>query len=135
MRAFKFFHGFRGGDPRAWLLTIVRNTVYSSLRGKQRQPTLESDIEMERFEDLTVNPTVLLERAANIEAVRAAIAQLTPEFREVIVLREMENFSYKEIADITGVRVGTVMSRLSRGRRELHRILAQSETAPGEAAL
>jgi len=92
-------------------------------------------MEMERFEDLTVNPTVLLERAANIEAVRAAIAQLTREFREVIVLREMENFSYKEIADITGVRVGTVMSRLSRGRRELHRILAQSEPAPGEAAL
>jgi RNA polymerase sigma-70 factor (ECF subfamily) len=135
LRAFKFFHGFRGGDPRAWLLTIVRNTVYSSLRGKQRQPILQSDEEMERFEDLTVNPTVLLERAANIEAVRAAIAQLTPEFREVIVLREMENFSYKEIADITGVRLGTVMSRLSRGRRELHRILAPSETVSGEAAL
>jgi RNA polymerase sigma-70 factor (ECF subfamily) len=70
-------------------------------------------------------------RSANIEAVRAAIAQLPPEFRETVVLREMENYSYKEIADIIGVQIGTVMSRLARGRRQLQRILSQSENSPG----
>jgi RNA polymerase sigma-70 factor (ECF subfamily) len=66
--------------------------------------------------------------------VRAAIAQLSPEFREAIVLREMENYSYKEIAGIVGVQIGTVMSRLARGRRQLHRILCQGENSSGGIA-
>ena len=83
------------------------------------------------LEDVSVNPGQLLERNATIELVRAAIAQLAPEFREAIVLREMEGFSYKEIADVAGVRIGTVMSRLARGRRELQRILAKEQGASG----
>jgi RNA polymerase sigma-70 factor (ECF subfamily) len=136
LRAFKFFGGFRGGDARSWLLTIVRNTVYSWLQRRQKgEHVFQSEEEMEKFEDASVNPEQLLARSANIEAVRAAIAQLSPEFREALVLREMENYSYKEIADITGVQVGTVMSRLARGRRQLQRILTQSEnTSEGIAS-
>jgi RNA polymerase sigma-70 factor (ECF subfamily) len=131
LRAFKFFGGFRGGDARSWLLTIVRNTVYSWLQRRQKgEDVFQSEEEMEKFEDASVNPEQLLARSANIETVRAAIAQLSPEFREALVLREMENYSYKEIADITGVQIGTVMSRLARGRRQLQRILTQSENTP-----
>ena len=135
LRAFKFFGGFRGGDARAWLLTIVRNTVYSWLQRHQKgEHILQPEEEMEKFEDVSVNPEQLLARSANIEAVRAAIAELSPEYREAVVLREMENYSYKEIADITGVQIGTVMSRLARGRRQLQRILVQSENTSGGIA-
>ena len=125
LRALKFFGNFRGGDARAWLLTIVRNTAYT------RDQVLQAEQEMEKFEDASVNPGQLLERSANIELVRDAIAQLPAEFREAVVLREMESLSYKEIADITGVRIGTVMSRLSRGRRQLQFILSQNEEISG----
>jgi RNA polymerase sigma factor (sigma-70 family) len=126
LRAFKFFHGFRGGDARAWLLTIVRNTCYTSLQRQRTAPhVFEDEDQLETAEDVSVNPAQLLERSANIELVRGAIAQLAPEFREAIVLREMEGFSYKEIAEITNVRIGTVMSRLARGRAELQRILTK----------
>jgi RNA polymerase sigma-70 factor (ECF subfamily) len=125
LRAFKFFGGFRGGDARAWLLTIVRNTAFTWLqRRRTTEHVFEDEDELEKLEDVSVNPAELLERSANVEMVRGAIAQLAPEFREAIVLREMEGFSYKEIADIAGIRIGTVMSRLARGRRELQRILA-----------
>ena len=88
----------------------------------------------ERKNDFRHHPDQLFARNANIEAVRAAIAQLPAEFREAVVLREMENYSYKEIADITGVQIGTVMSRLARGRRHLQRILCQSENTSGGIA-
>jgi len=132
LRAFKFFGGFRGGDARAWLLKIVRNTVYTWLqRRRTSEQIFKDEDEIELLEDVSVNPGQLLERTATIELVRAAIVQLAPEFREAIVLREMEGFSYKEIADIAGVRIGTVMSRLARGRRELQRILAKEHDASG----
>jgi RNA polymerase sigma-70 factor (ECF subfamily) len=128
LRAFRFFGNFRGGNPRAWLLTIVRNTVYTWFKQRQAHDrVLQADEAMEEFEDVAVNPAVLLERTANIELVRDAIAQLPTEFREAIVLREMENLSYKEIADIAGVRIGTVMSRIARGRRQLQIILTQGQ--------
>ena len=132
LRAFKFFSGFRGGDARAWLLTIVRNTVYTWLqRRRTTEQVFEDESELDRVEDVSVNPARLLERSATVELVRAALAQLAPEFREAVVLREMEGFSYKEIADITGVPIGTVMSRLARGRRELQRILLEGERGSG----
>ncbi len=135
LRALRFFGNFRGGDARAWLLTIVRNTVYTWLKRRQtRNHLLQAEEDMEKFEDVSVNPEQLLERSANIKLVRDAIAQLPAEFREVVVLREMENFSYKEIADIVGVRIGTVMSRLARGRRQLQLILSQSRDISGGRA-
>jgi RNA polymerase sigma-70 factor (ECF subfamily) len=135
LRALKFFGNFRGGDPRAWLLTIVRNTVYSWFKRRQsRDHVLEVEEQIDQFEDVSVNPAQLLERSANIELVRDAIAQLPTEFREAVVLREMENLSYKEIADITGVRIGTVMSRLARGRAQLQLILSRHPEISGGRA-
>lgn len=132
LRALKFFGNFRGGDARAWLLTIVRNTTYTSLRRSQkRDHVFDSDDKIDKLEDPSPNPGQILERAANIEAVREAISQLPAEFREVVVLREMENFSYKEIADIAAVPIGTVMSRLARARRQLQLILSQNKNITG----
>lgn len=133
LRAFKFFGRYRGGDARSWVLAIVRNTAYTSLRKREtREQFLESEIE--NLEDPSPNAEQILERAADIQTVRAAIAQLPTEFREVIVLREMENFSYKDIADLVGVPIGTVMSRLSRGRRELQRIIVENGKVVGGVA-
>lgn len=123
LRAFKSFSRFRGGDARSWLLTIVRNAAYTALRKRgAREQFLDSEI-LDSVADTGPSAEQILERAANIEAVRAAIAQLPADYREVIVLREMENFSYKEIADMVGLPIGTVMSRLARGRRALQEFL------------
>ena len=130
LRAVKFFEGFRGGNPRAWLLTIVRNTSYTWLK-KRGAAHMHASIDDEEFEleDVAANPQQLEMAMDNVERMRAAIDQLPPEFREVIVLREMEEYSYKEIADIADVPIGTVMSRLARGRQQLRMILC-AETPP-----
>ena len=132
LRAVKFFDSFRGGNPRAWLLTIVRNTSYTWLKRRNAghaQFNLD-DTEFE-VEDHATNPATLQAAMANVERVRNAIARLPPEFREIIVLREMEDYSYKEIADIVQVPVGTVMSRLARGRKQLQKILCAETQTPG----
>jgi RNA polymerase sigma-70 factor (ECF subfamily) len=120
LRAVKFFNSFRGGNPRAWLLTIVRNTSYTWLKrrnaGHAQLNLDDGDLEIE---DHAANPATLQAAMANVEKVRSAIARLPAEFRELIVLREMEDYSYKEIADIAEVPVGTVMSRLARARDRL----------------
>ena len=120
LRAFKFFDGFRGDNARAWLLTIVRNSFYNWLQ-KNRRPEITSHL------DETVDEVALPETAetfsADADAVRHAIAGLPVEFREAVVLREMEGFSYKEIADLAGVPIGTVMSRLARARKLLQKQL------------
>jgi len=130
LRAVKFFEGFRGGNPRAWLLTIVRNTSYTWLK-KRGAAHMHASIDDEEFEleDVAANPQQLEMAMDNVERMRAAIDQLPPEYREVIVLREMEEYSYKEIADIADVPIGTVMSRLARGRQQLRMILC-AETQP-----
>ncbi len=134
LRAVKFFDSFRGGNPRAWLLTIVRNTSYTWLKrrhdGHAQFSLDDGDFEIE---DPAVNPAALQATMANVEKVRSAIAQLPPEFREIIVLREMEDYSYKEIADMAEVPVGTVMSRLARGRKQLQKLLcAETQTPEGQ---
>jgi RNA polymerase sigma-70 factor (ECF subfamily) len=124
LRALKFFSGFRGGNSRAWFLTIVRNTFYNWLeKNRPHEISTAGDEELLTVEDPTVNPELLLARSANVEAVRGAIEQLPVEFREITVLRELEECSYKEIADIAGVPIGTVMSRLARARKQLQLIL------------
>ncbi len=82
-------------------------------------------------EDPSVNPEMLIARSANVEAVRAAIGRLPAEFREITVLRELEECSYKEIAEIAGVPIGTVMSRLARARRQLQEILTATPEIGG----
>ena len=125
LRAFKFFGSFRGDNARAWLLTIVRNTFYDWLR-KNRPAEMAGELNEEALavEDLSANAEAVYLRLADAGAVRRAISELPLEFREVIVLREMEGFSYKEIADLSGVPMGTVMSRLARARKLLQQNLA-----------
>jgi RNA polymerase sigma-70 factor (ECF subfamily) len=132
LRAFKFFGGFRGGDARSWLLTIVRRTAWSWLQSNRRhEEAVEFDEDLHGGEDLSSNPEETLARAGDAESVRQAIAALPAVFREVLVLRELEGCSYKEIADIAGVPVGTVMSRLTRARRQLQAALS-SPTPSGD---
>jgi len=125
LRAFKFFGGYRGGESRTWLLTIVRNTCYTWLqRNRARELTDSID---ETHQEVTLNfdnPELRLLQAADTQMVRAAVAELPIEFREVVVMRELEELSYKEIATIADLPIGTVMSRLARGRKRLHSLLA-----------
>ena len=131
LRAFKFFGSFRGENARAWLLTIVRNTFYHWLQ-KNRRPEMAGELDDEAMavEDVSVNADALNLRLGDVAAVRRAVEELPVEFREMIVLREMEGFSYKEIADLSDVPIGTVMSRLARGRKQLQKRLA-GEFKPG----
>jgi RNA polymerase sigma-70 factor, ECF subfamily len=131
LRAFKFFGGFHGEDARAWLLTIVRNTFYTWLR-KNRPPanTIEMNDETLDIEDVSASPAAVHPQFADADTVRRAIAELPLEFREIVILREMEGFSYKEIADLAEVPMGTVMSRLARARKLLLKSLTR-EFNPG----
>ncbi len=125
MRAFRFFSGFRNGSPRAWLLSIVRNTCHTWLQRHRNHPAMvEFDEDLHDLADPAPAPDALLLQQAGIEAVRDAIGRLPVEFREVVILREMEGCSYKDIAEIAGIPVGTVMSRLARARRQLFEALA-----------
>ena len=123
LRALRYFAGFRGGasgEGRAWLLAIVRNTAYT-WRQRHRADTLTTEFDEERHSESVADrhPGAAVEAQSQRAALRRAIDDLPPEFREVIVLRELEGLSYKEISDVAGVPVGTVMSRLSRARRRL----------------
>ena len=126
VRAFRFIGGHRGGEGRAWLLTIVRNTAFSWLK-KNRPHAVVSidDDELAQIEDQTVTANGVF--SADKNSLRAALEALPLEFREAIVLRELEGLSYKEIADVAEVPVGTVMSRLARARRQLQNHFAQKE--------
>jgi len=120
LRALRFFDGFRGGDSRAWLLKIVRNTSYSWLR-KNRPATFaeEFDETLHSTENTTANAETQLLSRAETDRLKKALETLPLAFREVLVLREIEGLSYKEIADVTGAAMGTVMSSLSRARQKL----------------
>ena len=127
LRALKSFEGFRGGDPRAWLLTIVRNSCYTWLE-QNRLPELTTPFEEEIHtpEEHSQSPEAFLLENADASRVKGALEELPPEFREAIVLRELEGMSYKEIAELCGIPVGTVMSRLARARQRLERYLTGS---------
>jgi len=126
LRAFKFFEGFHGGNSRSWLLSIVRNTTYTWLQ-KNRRPELATvfDEEKHDVEDTASNPEVLLLKNADRQEIMKAVEELPVEFREAMILRELEGMSYREIADMTDVPVGTVMSRLARARKRLQQSLGQ----------
>jgi RNA polymerase sigma-70 factor, ECF subfamily len=127
LRALKYFEGFRGtegGDGRAWLLAIVRNTAFTwRRRYRLEASTAEFDEQLHSEAVAEVHPEAALLGASARESLHQALDRLPPEFREVIVLRELQGLSYKEIGDVTGVPVGTVMSRLSRARSRLQRAL------------
>jgi RNA polymerase sigma-70 factor (ECF subfamily) len=125
LRACRFFHGFHGGDARAWLLQIVRNTCYSWLE-KNRPMELSTEFNEELHLRACATPETLAMAGDDRKRLGLALETLPPRFREVLVLRELEGCSYKEIAAITSVPIGTVMSSLSRARRQLHSALANS---------
>jgi RNA polymerase sigma factor (sigma-70 family) len=120
LRALRFFGGFQGTDARAWLLTIVRNTCYTWLK-RNRSVELSGD-----FDEIVLtkesdepDPEASHVLKVQVQLINEAIERLPIEFREVVILRELEELSYKEIAAITGIPIGTVMSRLSRARKRL----------------
>jgi RNA polymerase sigma-70 factor (ECF subfamily) len=128
LRAWRYFAGFRGGDERAWLLTIVRHCCYTWRRTRRDAENVSYDEETHGL-DTTTNRFPTDARAigdSERSNLASALAELPREFREVLVLREVEGFSYREIARIAGVPVGTVMSRLARARDRLRRVLKRT---------
>ncbi len=116
-RALTYAHSFRGDNARAWLLQIVRNTAYAALRART---AASAEIAVpEDIEDHADTPEAALEKHQGLRQLDAALASLPDELRECLVLRELEDFSYKEIVQATGVPMGTVMSRLWRARQAL----------------
>lgn len=123
LRALRFFGGFRGANVRPWLLTIVRHACYAWLQSRRPADLSElSADELDASGALTgpdLNPETLAIRSAEAAQLNDAISALPVAFREALILREMEDMSYREISQITQVPIGTVMSRLSRARRLL----------------
>jgi len=124
LRAFRFFPGFRGGDARAWLMKIVRNTCYTWLQANRPlQEAAEFDENVFPPDRHAPNPEEAVLQNDSDTLVRKALDRLPTSFREVLILREIEGMSYTEIADITGMPTGTVMSSLSRARGRLRQAL------------
>ena len=117
LRALKYFGSYRGGDPRAWLLAIVRNEC----RTRRERGAPSEPFEDERHSPESASADALALETEAKETLREALDLLPAEFREVIVLREIQGLSYQEIADIVKAPIGTVMSRLSRGRARLEK--------------
>ena len=134
LRALKFFGGFHGEDGRAWLLGIVRNTTYTWMQ-RNRSPELNMPLDDEMYEVKSddLNPEALLLQKAAAQLLRQAVEELPLEFREVLVLRELDEMSYKQIAVVADLPLGTVMSRLARARRRLQQILASHTQAEGSS--
>jgi RNA polymerase sigma-70 factor (ECF subfamily) len=127
LRACRFFASFRGGDARAWLLQIVRNTCYTWLE-KNRPMELSVEFDEELHLHSCPTPETIAIACDDRERLTRALQSLPPRFREVLVLRELEGCSYKEIAAITSIPMGTVMSSLSRARRQLRFVLGNSSS-------
>lgn len=127
LRAVRHFGGFRGGDARAWLLSIVRNTCFTHLRRRGAATEhVPFEEEIHSAENESVEPEATVDRILAAEHLEQEMARLPLEFREVLLLREIEQLAYKEIAHLIGVPIGTVMSRLSRARRLLAAGLAHT---------
>ena len=125
LRAYRFFSGFRGGDARAWLLQIVRNSCYTWL--EKRMPVeLLTEFNEEFHSVPSSSPETIVLQARDRAKLLNALESLPVRAREVIVLRELEGCSYREISEVTGIPMGTVMSTLSRAREKLAQILGRS---------
>ena len=139
-RACKYFAAFRGGSGRAWLLQIVRNVAYSTLTAKRRRGEISLNAAMHEADedgvamdipDSAPGPEAVLERRQDLVTLNDALNALPAAWRECLILREVEALSYKEMARIIGVPIGTVMSRLSRARQALRRnVFGDDHQAP-----
>lgn len=125
LRAFRFFGAFRNGNARSWLLKIVRNTCYAQLKKtRPRESATTFDEEIHREEGDSPSPEALLLQSADGQLLRRALEELPVKFRQVLVLRELEGLSYSEIAEVSNMPLGTVMSSLSRARERLRQALS-----------
>jgi RNA polymerase sigma factor (sigma-70 family) len=125
LRAFKYFSSYRGGDTKAWLLQVVRRTCCTFLdkrRDNERLQSFDEHIHIDAAD--TGNPEKHLLQQADRLMLRQAVEALPLEFREVVVLRELEGLSYRQISGIVDIPIGTVMSRLARARKQLQERLA-----------
>jgi RNA polymerase sigma-70 factor (ECF subfamily) len=141
MRAFRFFDGYRGGDARAWILKIVRHTCFTWLarnRPAEVVTTGEEEVDEERGYDgrslsdsstSAKDPEMLLMERLDNDMLNSLIEKLPPLYREILVLREIEELSYREIAEVLALPIGTVMSRLARARQRLQRAWRSSVAA------
>ena len=123
-RAARYFASFRGGDGRVWLLGVVRRASYDWLAKRREHAAVRFNQDLHDRQDDSFNPEFVALRKCEQQQVRAALEELPPPVREVIVLRELEGLTYQEIGEVAGIPMGTVMSRLSRGRQQLQQILA-----------
>jgi RNA polymerase sigma-70 factor, ECF subfamily len=130
LRAVRFFGGYQGGDARAWLLRIVRNTAYTFL-AKNRPAELAEELNERLYVDPRPDAETLAIKSMESARLQEALERLPVRFREALILREMEGMSYKQIAEVIGIPMGTVMSSLARARARLKELLAE---APGETA-
>lgn len=134
VRALTYFPSFRGVNPRAWILQIVRNAAYAALKARRGAPTVRLSAENDapdliEFADPADNPEVALLHARDMTGLDRLIGRLPLELRETLVLRELEECSYRDIAQVTGAPIGTVMSRLWRARRMLAEAARKGEAA------
>ena len=134
LRAFSYFATYKGGDPRAWLLQIVRNTAYSALAARKRTtatsldaPGPDGDAPALQVADQADDPETALTKRERSAELHRALAALPIELRECLILHELEELSYKQVAQVTGVPIGTVMSRLWRARQALTRAGAEAQ--------
>jgi RNA polymerase sigma-70 factor, ECF subfamily len=123
LRAFRYFRTFVGGDGRAWFLRIVRNTCYGWRRQGYQPPTDSFDEEQHSHAGAQSDPETLLLQTADADSIARALRSLPDHFHQLLVLREIEGLSYRELADVIGIPIGTVMSRLSRAREALRSAL------------
>jgi RNA polymerase sigma-70 factor (ECF subfamily) len=133
LRAFRAIGSFKGGNPRPWVLTIVRNTAYTWLR-KNRPSAVFAVDDLEGVEAAQAipgdpereTPETAMIAKADAACLQAAIAALPTAYRETLILRDVQELSYREIAEVTGVPVGTVMSRLARGRNQVIKTIGRN---------
>lgn len=128
LRAFRAFGGFRGDDPRAWLFAILRHAFLDECRRRGRRPVVEKDIGEVSAESAATAPSAEQEALRRLpsEAIDRAFAALPQDWRLIVVLADVEDLSYREIADVMGVPIGTVMSRLHRARKRMQQRLLES---------
>jgi RNA polymerase sigma factor (sigma-70 family) len=141
LRAYRGFDGYQGGDPRAWIFTIVRNCYHNWLLDRRRKARVEIDVHRpDDTEEFSIDnvpsdedtPETALLRRGESNTVRIVLNQLPRSLREVLVLRELEGLSYRQIAETSGLPIGTVMSRLARARTQFESAWRQQTSFQGE---
>ena len=128
LRALRYFETFTGGNGRAWFLRIVRNTCWSWRAHRSELPTDTFDEEQHSGGRSPADPETLALRSDEVRMIERALRNVPGRFRELLVLRELEGLSYRELADVLGIPIGTVMSGLSRARQAARRALDQELT-------